>query len=294
MADTNHIRNPFEMAVQGLSGAASDASRIDPSRVRPVADAGPVAVRHITVPDLRDALRQGFSDLAVTREDVVFAALIYPIAGLVLAEIFLNHNWLPLIFPLASGFALLGPLAAVGLYEISRLHEQGRPVTWRDGFELLRAPQLGQIFLLGLMMVAIFLAWLAAAGGIYTATLGPTPPASLDAFARETFGTGAGWTMIVVGVGVGFLFAVLALAVSVVSFPLLIDRGGSVARAVEASVLAVAANPVPMALWGLIVAGLLALGSIPALFGLILVVPWLGHATWRLYRKLIGDAPAAG
>jgi len=224
MSESHHIRNPFEMAVQGLSGAASDASRIDPSRVRPAADAGPVAVRHITTADLRDALRQGFSDLAVTREDVVFAALIYPIAGLVLAEIFLNHNWLPLIFPLASGFALLGPLAAVGLYEISRRREQGLEVSWADAFGVLRSHALGSIIMVGLVLLALFGLWLMAAKGIYTLTLGPEQPHSLVGFVRDVVGTSRGWALIVIGMGVGFLFAVVALAIGVVSFPLLLDR----------------------------------------------------------------------
>jgi uncharacterized membrane protein len=290
MAAANHIRNPFEMAVESLGRIASDASRVNPGQVGPAAQARPVTIRRITAADLWESLRLGLGDLAATREDVLFAALIYPAAGLLLAEIFLNHNWLPLIFPLASGFALLGPVAAVGLYEISRLHEQGQPVTWRDTFGVLRSPAFGAIFLLGLFLLAIFLVWMTAADGIYNLTLGPAPPASLRAFAREVLTTPAGWTMIVAGCAVGFVFAAIALAVSVVSFPLLLDRGGGVGNAVMTSVRAVAANPGTLALWGLIVAGLLALGSLPALFGLIFVLPLLGHATWRLYRKVITEA----
>jgi uncharacterized membrane protein len=289
LATENHIRNPFEMAVESLGRMASDVSRVNPAQVRAAAEARPIAIRRITAADLWDSLRLGFGDLGKTREDVLLAALIYPAAGLLLAEIFLNHNWLPLIFPLASGFALLGPVAAVGLYEISRLHEQGQPVTWRDAFGVLRSPAFGAIFLLGLFLLAIFMLWMTAADGIYNLTLGPAPPASLRAFASEVLTTPAGWTMIVAGCAVGFVFAAIALAVSVVSFPLLLDRGGGVGDAVMTSVRTVAANPVTMALWGLIVAGLLALGSLPALFGLIFVLPLLGHATWRLYRKLVAS-----
>lgn len=290
MVTENHIRNPFEMAVESLGRIASDASRVNPAQVRPAPESRPIVIRRITVADLWDSLRLGRSDLGVTREDVLFAALIYPAAGLLLAEIFLNHNWLPLIFPLASGFALLGPVAAVGLYEISRLHEQGRPVTWRNAFGVLSSPAFGAIFLLGLFLLAIFLLWMTAADGIYNLTLGPAPPASLGVFAHKVLTTPAGWTMIVAGCAVGFVFAAIALAVSVVSFPLLLDRGGGVGQAVMASVRAVAANPGPMALWGLIVAVALALGSLPALFGLIFVMPLLGHATWHLYRKVVKDA----
>ena len=93
--------------------------------------------------------------------------------------------------------------------------------------------------------------------------------------------------MIVIGVSVGFLFALLVLAISVVSFPLLLDRDVGLPNAVWTSIRAVAANPGPMAIWGLIVAGSLVVGSIPAFLGLIFVLPVLGHATWHLYRKLV-------
>ena len=93
--------------------------------------------------------------------------------------------------------------------------------------------------------------------------------------------------MIVVGVSVGFLFALLVLVISVVSFPLLLDRDVGLAAAVWTSVRAVILNPGPMAAWGLIVAGGLVIGSIPLFLGLIIVMPVLGHATWHLYRKVV-------
>jgi len=137
------------------------------------------------------------------------------------------------------------------------------------------------------VLMAIFLLWLAAAEGIYLMTLGPEPPASLATFLHDVFTTDPGWTMIAVGFGVGFLFALLALVVSVVSFPLLVDREVGVDTAVLTSIRAVMANPVPMAGWGLIVAAGLVLGSIPFFLGLIIVMPVLGHATWHLYRKVV-------
>jgi uncharacterized membrane protein len=288
MATAHHIRNPFEMAVEQIGSALAEAGRVIHEPQPYVSQAAP-AVRKIEVADLWAALREGFGDLGVVREDVAFAALVYPIAGLLLAELLLNHNFVPLIFPAASGFAILGPVAAIGLYEISRRHEQGRTVTLAHALGVFRSPAIGSIFALALILAAVFLAWLGVAYGIYTATLGPAPPASIGAFAREVLFTPAGWTMIVVGIGAGFLFAVLALALSVVSFPLLLDRGGGLGRAIATSVRAVMLNPVPMAVWGLVIAAGLAIGSLPALFGLIFVVPLFGHATWRLYRRLIAD-----
>jgi uncharacterized membrane protein len=244
-------------------------------------------VRRIELADLRDVLARGLSDLGAYRADVVFLGIVYPVAGLVLAWLTLGYDMLPLLFPLASGFALIGPVAAVGLYEISRRREQGVDITWADAFGVVRAPAFGAIVVLGLVLVAIFLLWLAAAYAIYLVTLGPEPPASAGSFVQDVFTTSAGWALIIVGVGVGFLFALLVLTVSVVSFPLLLDRDVGLYTAVATSVRAVVANPGPMAVWGLIVAGGLAIGSIPLLLGLILVMPVLGHASWHLYRKVV-------
>jgi uncharacterized membrane protein len=245
------------------------------------------AVCRIKAADLRDVLIRGLGDFGAYRTDVIFLCLIYPVVGIVLAWLTFGYEMLPLLFPLASGFALLGPVAAVGLYEMSRQREQGNRITWVDAFGVIRSPAFGAILVLGLVLLTIFLLWLLAANVIYQLTLGPEPPVSMAAFARDVFTTRAGWAMIVVGVGVGFLFALLVLEISVVSFPLLLDRDVGLYTAVRTSIRAVAANPGPMAVWGLIVASGLVIGSIPAFLGLIIVMPVLGHATWHLYRKVV-------
>jgi len=131
------------------------------------------------------------------------------------------------------------------------------------------------------------------AQAIYVANFGYQPAASMPDFLQQVLRTPAGWSLIIVGNGVGFVFAVAVLTVSVVSFPLLLDRDVGAATAVLTSVRAVAANPLTMAVWGLIVAALLVLGALPFFFGLAVVVPVLGHATWHLYRRLVdpGEAP---
>jgi len=244
-------------------------------------------VRRIGVADLRDALMRGLDDFESNRTDVIFLCVIYPVIGLILGRLASGYGLIPLIFPLASGFALIGPFAAVGLNEISRRREKGSATSWLDAFGVLRSPSIGAIMLLGLMLIAIFMLWLVVAQIIYEVTLGPAPPASVMDFAREVFTTGAGWMMIVVGVGVGFLFAVVTLAISVVSFPLLLDRDAGIGTAVTTSMHAVAANPGTMALWGLFVACGLVLGSIPLFVGLVVILPVLGHATWHLYRRVV-------
>ena len=288
MSAEYHIRNPFELALEQLSRAASAAGDAA-VRSRAEVSLAPPTIRRIEVGDLWDALRKGVGDFAAIRADVLFIGLIYPLAGLVLARLAFSYNLLPLVWPLMAGFTLIGPVAAIGLYEISRRREQGLPVTWASAFGVLRSPALGSILWLGSILLGLFLLWLVAAYGIYLATLGPAPPTSIGGFLRDVFQTGAGRAMIVAGVGVGFLFAVATLAISVVSFPLLLDRNVGMATAITTSVRAVAANPGPMSLWGVIVVASLFVGSIPALFGLIFVMPVLGHATWHLYRKVIAD-----
>jgi uncharacterized membrane protein len=289
MTTRDHIRNPAEWSLEQLRSAELAVERAGHSLRSPAESryAPLPAVRRIQLADLKDALANGVSDFAAYRTDVIFLCIIYPVVGLVLASLAFGYGMVPLLFPLASGFALIGPVAAVGLYEMSRRREQGLHITWADAFGVVRAPAFGAILVLGLVLLAIFLLWLAAAYGIYLATLGPEPPVSVGAFLRDVFTTGAGWALIVVGVGVGLLFAVLVLTISVVSFPLLLDRDVGLYTAVATSVRAVMANPGPMAAWGLIVAAGLVIGSIPLFLGLIVVMPVLGHATWHLYRKLV-------
>ncbi|ODR99518.1 hypothetical protein AUC68_04585 [Methyloceanibacter methanicus] len=244
-------------------------------------------VRRIGVADLREALAQGIDDFEACRSDVVFLCLVYPVIGLALAWFTIGYDVLPLLFPLASGFALVGPVVAVGLYEMSRRREQGATVNWVDAFGVAHSPAFAAIVMLGIGLLGVFVLWLAAAYAIFQFTVGPEQPASITAFASDVFTTGTGWWMIVIGMGVGFLFAALVLTISVVSFPLLLDRDVGLYRAVITSVRAVATNPGTMAVWGFIVACSLAIGSLPAFIGLIIVLPILGHATWHLYRKVV-------
>ena len=248
---------------------------------------GQPKVRTIGLADLKDALALGWDDFAAMPSHAVFLCLIYPVVGFVIFRLVLGANVLPLLFPLAAGFALIGPLAALGLYEMSRRREQGLDVSWKHALDIRRSPSLGAIVVLGLMLVAIFLVWIAVAQAIYVATFGYVPAASMPDFFRQVLSTPEGWTLTIVGNFVGFLFAVVVLCLTVVSFPLLLDRDVGAATAILTSVRAVLANPVTMAMWGLIVAALLLIGSLPAFLGLAVVVPILGHATWHLYRKVV-------
>jgi uncharacterized membrane protein len=244
-------------------------------------------IRTIGVEDLKAALRAGWEDFSAMPSHAVFLAIIYPIVGIVLAQLIFGYAILPFLFPLAAGFALIGPVAALGLYELSRRREAGLETTASNALDVLHSPSIGAIAALGVLLLIIFIAWIAIAHAIYIANFGYAMPASFSQFVSNLLTTSAGWTLIIVGNLVGFLFAVVALTLSAVSFPLLLDREVGAATALTTSLRLVAANPGTMAVWGLIVAGLLLLGSIPLFIGLAVVIPVLGHATWHLYRRAI-------
>ena len=252
--------------------------------------AGPI-IRTIGLSDLHDALRLGWEDFKAVPSHAIILCVIYPVLGLMLARSVLGRSVLPLLFPLAAGFALVGPFAALGLYELSRRRENGEPATAWDAMEVVRSPSFGGILALGTLLLALFVTWVATAQAIYVAAFGYEGATGIPDFLTRVLTTPQGWWLIVVGCGVGFLFAVVALCVSVVSFPLMLDRHAGAGDAMVTSLRAVAKNPIPMAAWGLIVALLLAVGSLPLFLGLPVVIPLLGHATWHLYRKVIAPDP---
>jgi uncharacterized membrane protein len=248
--------------------------------------AAPV-IRTIGLSELHRALQRGWEDFKAVPSHAIILCIIYPVLGLMLARVVLGYSVLPLLFPLAAGFALLGPFAALGLYEMSRRRERGEQATAWDALEVVRSPSFGAMLGLGVLLLALFVTWVATAQAIYIAAFGYAGVTGVSDFAERVLTTPQGWWLIVVGCGVGFLFALIALCISVVSFPLMLDRHAGAGDAMVTSLRAVARNPVPMAVWGLIVAVLLVAGSLPAFLGLAVAIPLLGHATWHLYRQTI-------
>jgi uncharacterized membrane protein len=289
MAVGQQIRNPIEWVWDHLkqTGHAAEFAAQSMEGTWDIRVIAPLTIRRISAADLGDALMRGLSDFGAYRTDIVFLCLCYPIVGFLLSRLIFGYGMLPLLFPLVSGFALIAPFFAVGLCEMSRRREAGIDTGWKDAFGVVRTPALGAIIVLGLMLLAVFVLWMFAAYIIYAVTLGPEPPASVTSFVRDVLTTPAGWTMAGVGVGAGFLFALLVLMISVVSFPLLLDRDVGIFTAMATSIRVVLANPGVMATWGLIIAASLVIGAIPLLFGLAIVLPVLGHATWHLYRKVL-------
>lgn len=250
------------------------------------AAAAPV-IRTIGLSDLHRALQRGWEDFKAVPTHAIILCIIYPVLGLMLARAVHGYSVIPLLFPLAAGFALIGPFAALGLYEMSRRREHGEQATAGDALEVVRSPSFGAMLGLGVLLLALFVTWVATAQALYIAAFGYEGATGIADFATRVLTTTQGWWLIVVGCGVGFLFALVALCISVVSFPLMLDRHASAGEAMVTSLRAVAHNPVPMAAWGLIVAALLVAGTLPFFLGLAVVIPLLGHATWHLYRETI-------
>jgi len=249
----------------------------------------PPAVRKITPADLKDALAKGIDDFKAKPSHIFLLVLIYPLVGLFAARISFGYDVLYLVFPLLGGFALIGPVAAIGLYELSRRREQGLEISWAHAFGVFRQRSFPSLLILSAVLGVIYFAWLGTAQAIHWMTFGGAVPQSIPDFVLQVLTTSAGWTMIILGCGVGFIFALIVLAISAVSFPMILDREVSIMVAVQTSVNAYLANPKTMSMWGIIVAGSLALGSLPLFVGLAVVMPVLGHATWHLYRKVVVD-----
>lgn len=237
--------------------------------------------------DLKEVLVKGLADFNAMPTHIIFLCLIYPIVILISARVYAGYEVVWLVFPLLTGYTLIGPIVATGMYELSRRREQGLDISRWHAFSVLQKHATRSIGVLGALLLVIYLAWLWIAWIIYEKYFGAALPTSITDFAVQVFTTPAGWSLMTVGSAVGLVFAFVVLTLSVVSFPMLIDRDVGLGMAVQTSIRAVIANPVTMMAWGLVVAYALLIGSLPFFVGLAVVLPVLGHATWHLYRKVV-------
>jgi len=282
---TRTIGNPLSWMADAAVGAGRSAGEATEALRGTVT--APPEVRRLTIEDLRAALRKGVDDFTSLRSDVIFLIAIYPIIGIALALVAFHMARLPMLFPLAAGFTLLGPVVATGLYEMSRRREATGESGWGAAFSVMTAPVIVPVIVLGGVLMGIFIAWMFAASVIYNATLGPQPPETVAGFISDVLTTGPGWAMVVLGMGVGAVFAAAVLVVSLISFPMLIDRRAGITVAVLTSAKVARENPRIVAIWGLLVAVAMVLGTLPAFLGLVIVLPVLGHATWHFYRAAV-------
>ena len=193
MAQT--IRNPVEWVVDELrevAGGVGQASR-SVQHTSTHLFSRPLAVSHITVADLKEVLAKGFDDFMAYRTDIIFLIAVYPIISLIVIAASFRYELIPLVFPLVSGSAILGPFVGVFLYEMSRRREiniQRHHVdshSWANAVSVVRSRNFGKIMLLGMMLVALYTVWLVCAWGIYQATQGPTTAESVGRFINDLF-----------------------------------------------------------------------------------------------------------
>lgn len=279
------IGNPLSWTAQRLNDAGHHLAAS--SRELGSDQAETPEVRNMDLSDISAALKDGWEDFKACRSDVMALVLVYPVVGLVLMGIGLHMALLPMLFPLVAGFAILGPVAAVGLYEMSRRREKGEVPHWGHAVAVMGSPGFGALLVMGIYLAALFVIWLLTAAEIHAMTMGAAMPETFSGFLYQLFGTSGGWWMILLGCGVGAAFALVALATSVVSFPLVIDRHVGAPMAVATSIRVLKANPVVVLCWGATVGLLLMLAAIPLLLGFIVVLPVLGHATWHFYRRAV-------
>ena len=249
-------------------------------------------IRSISVDDITAALREGADDFRAMPGFGMAIGAFYAVGGMLMMYLAVAFDLVVLAFPLLAGFALIGPFAAMGLYEASRRRDLGQTVGVGDIFAVRRATTSVNIFFLGFILLFALFVWLRVALLIYALFFG-LAGIPLDRLFAEILTTVNGLTFLIVGNVVGAAFAFVVFSITVVSFPYMLEKDVDPVTAVALSVSAVAKNAVPLAGWALFVGVALAVSWLPFFLGLVVVLPVLGHATWRLYKRMIVHPEAA-
>lgn len=268
-------------AVQSAEGSGSAGKPRARGEVRPI------DVRAITFADLKDAVRRGIDDFRAKPTHLFVLGLIYPVMGSLAAFLAADRTLLPLLFPIVGGYALMGPVMAIVLYDISRRREAGQAFAWGDVFQVLTSASRRSILGLAITLFVVFLIWVSVAKLIYLSTVGDADFHGVGEFFALVTGTADGLALIVLGNLVGAAFAFGVLATYVVSFPLLLDRDVGALSALNTSLRVTFASPLVIATWGLGIALSMILGGLLLGVGLAVVLPVLGHASWHVYRKAV-------
>jgi len=246
-----------------------------------------IEVRKIGLNDLWLSLRAGYADYSAKPSSIPLLVLFYSLFALLLTLFAFGEQLRYLAYPMVAGFTLIGPLVAVLFFEMSRRREQGLELRWRKTLRFVHTSSFAPLLALSIVMTVLYVAWLYMAELIFFGLFGNTLPVSLADFVQQLFTTRHGGALIAYGNFVGFLFAFTAMAISVVAFPLALDKPVTSNTAISVSIKAFISNVYVLAVWGVVVVALMTIGAAFFLIGLAVALPVLGHATWHLYRRLI-------
>jgi len=244
-------------------------------------------VRSVTVGEIVESLVEGMRDFqSAPVYGLAFGAL-YALGGIVTVLCVSALGASYLAYPLAAGFALIGPFVAVGLYEVSRRREAGEPLSWSAVIGTIVAQGHRELGWMAFVTVFIFVVWMYQVRLLIALMLGLKSFSTLHEFLLVVTTTPEGWIFLIIGHLLGAVLSLVLFSLTVVSFPLLLDRDIDFVTAMITSVRAVVASPGPMIGWAATVVILMIVACIPAFLGLLVVLPVLGHATWHLYRRIV-------
>jgi uncharacterized membrane protein len=249
-------------------------------------------VRRIAVADIAESLGAGLRDFqAAPLFGLAFAA-IYAAGGVAILLCLTAFGMVYLAYPLAAGFALIGPFVAVGLYEVSRQREAGQAPSWRGIWAAIKTRS--EIGWMAFVTLFVFLIWMYQVRLLIAVLLGLNASfASLPEFITVVLTTNEGLVFLALGNLVGAALSLILFSLTVVSFPLLLERDVDAVTAMITSVRAVVLSPLPMIGWAAVIVVLLAVSSLPYFLGLLVTLPVLGHATWHLYRRIVVPVAAS-
>jgi uncharacterized membrane protein len=247
-------------------------------------------VRRVTAADIAEALGQGLRDFqALPLYGLAFGAL-YAAGGIIIVLCLTAFGMVYLAYPLAAGFALIGPFVATGLYEVSRRREAGLPISIAGIWSTVKSR--GEIGWMAFVTLFVFVVWMYQVQLLIALLLGLNASfSSLQEFVKLVLTTNEGLLFLAIGNAVGAALLLILFSLTVVSFPLLLDRDVDFVTAMITSVRAVVTSPLPMIGWAALIVVLLALSAMPYFLGLVVTLPVLGHTTWHLYRRIIAPLP---
>jgi uncharacterized membrane protein len=250
-------------------------------------------VRSVTPSDIVESLAAGLRDLQAAPLYGLFFGGIYAIGGMLIVYASFALGWTWFAYPMAAGFALIGPFVAVGLYEVSRRRETGQPFTFAGILGVMLAQSRRELGWMAFVALFVFIIWLYQVRLLLALFLGFQSFATVREFLTVVTTTPEGLMFLLVGNLVGAVLSILLFSLTAVSFPLLLERDVDFVTAMITSLRAVAKSPVPMIGWALTIAVLLIIAMLPFFLGLFLVLPILGHATWHLYRRAVAPVETA-